>query len=78
MITKPLDEVLKRATSWPEDVQQELAEVALQVDRSLVPKTYQATEGELEGIDRGIADADAGRFGSAEAVEALLHKSRSA
>lgn len=78
MISKPLEEVLKRASSWPEDVQEEFAKVALEVDRNLGSETCHATSEELDGIDRGLADADAGRFAASSVVDAILRKFRSA
>ena len=39
---------------------------------------YYTTPEELEGIDRGLRDADAGRFASEAQVEAALTKFRDA
>lgn len=78
MISKPLEEVLKRASLWPADVQEEFAKVALEVDRNLGPETYRATDEELDGIDRGLTDADGGRFAAPSVVEAILRKFRRA
>jgi predicted transcriptional regulator len=76
MMTKVWDDLLRRVQSWPENAQQELAELALEIDAELKGGKYHATPAELAGIDRGLSDANAGRFVSAEDVEATFRKSR--
>ena len=78
MKTKNLTEVLERVEAWPPDAQDALAEIARDIDDSVSKGDYEPTPAELAGIDRGIADADAGRFASKEEVEAALAKLRGA
>jgi hypothetical protein len=71
MKTKMLQDVLVRVETWPETAQNELAEVALDIEAGLAGD-YQPTADELAGIDRGLRAADAGRFASDEEVEAVF------
>jgi hypothetical protein len=47
--------VLERVQTWPEDRQQELAEVALEIEAELAGAGHEATEDELAAIDEGLA-----------------------
>jgi hypothetical protein len=47
--------ILERVSTWPEDRQQELAEVALEIESGLAGAGYEATEDELAAIDEGVA-----------------------
>jgi predicted transcriptional regulator len=76
MMTKIWDDLLRRVQSWPENAQQELARVALEIEAELKGGKYHATPAELAGIDRGLSDAMAGRFVSDEDVEATFRKYR--
>ena len=62
-----LQDVLKRAESWPEDAQKELAEIALEIESGL-GDTYHATADELKAID----EADASGVATPEEVEAAF------
>jgi len=76
MKTQKLTEVLERVESWPADVQNELAEFALELDAGLKDGEYQPTPEELADIDRGLRDAAEGRFASEQEVEAAFAKFR--
>jgi predicted transcriptional regulator len=78
MTTKALKDAIQRAEAWPEEAQEELAEIALQMDAGLRGGTYRATAEELAGIDRGLRAAREGRFATDEEVEAVLAKHRRA
>jgi len=77
MKTKELTVILERVESWPESAQRQLAEIALEIEQELGGE-YHATREELAGIERGMADARAGRFASDEQVEEALAKLRQA
>ena len=47
--------VLKRVPTWPEDRQQELVEVALEIEAELAGAGYNARPDELAAIDEGLA-----------------------
>ena len=74
MKTKQLAEILERVESWPAHAQDELAEIARDIEQSLNGGDYQPTEAELAGIDRGLRDADQGRFATEAEVEAVFAK----
>jgi hypothetical protein len=76
MKTQKLTEVLERVESWPADVQNELAEFALELDAGLKDGEYQPTPEELAGIDRGLRAAAEGRFANEQEVEAAFAKFR--
>jgi hypothetical protein len=76
MKTKKLTEVLERVEAWPVDVQNELAEFALELDAGLKDGEYQPTPEELAGIDRGLRAASEGRFATEGEVEAAFAKFR--
>lgn len=75
-MNKALADVVARAGNWPEQAQAELAELALEIEAELSAGAYVATPEELEGIARGLRDAEQGRFASDEAVEAIFAKYR--
>jgi hypothetical protein len=60
--------VLERVPTWPEDRQQELAEIALEIEAELAGVEYDATPDELAAIDEGLA----GEAASAEEVNAAF------
>jgi predicted transcriptional regulator len=70
-----LKDALKAAEIWPEEDQDALVAAAREIEaqRSGV---YEATLEELAAVDRGLADARAGRFASEEEVNALKAKFR--
>jgi predicted transcriptional regulator len=76
MKTKQLAEILERVESWPAHAQDELAEIARDIEQGLNGGDYQPTEAELAGIDRGLRDADQGRFATEAEVEAVFAKFR--
>ena len=78
MTAKVLKDVLERVAAWPEEAQQELAEIALEIDAELSGGSYHATANELRGIDRGLKAAREGRFASDTEVEAVLARHRRA
>ncbi len=55
MIKDPLKAVLDRVSTWPEERQQELAELALQIEAEMSDGSYQASPEELEAIDEALA-----------------------
>jgi len=78
MRTKRLAEILERVERWPPEWQDQLAEIALDIDAGLKDGVYQPNAAELEGIDRGLLDAEKGRFASDAEVEAAFAKFRGA
>jgi hypothetical protein len=60
--------VLERVPTWPEDRQEELAELALEIEAELAGAEYNATPDELAAIDEGLA----GEAASDEEVRAAF------
>lgn len=69
---------MRRAETWPETAQEELAAIALEIDATLTGGKYRATSEEVAGIDRGLKAAEEGRFATDEQVEAVFVKHRRA
>jgi predicted transcriptional regulator len=78
MKTKRLTQVLERVETWPAQAQDELAEIARDIDESLTKGDYVPTPAEIAGIDRGLRDAEADRFATDDQLEAALAKLRGA
>ena len=76
MKTKSLTRALERVENWPSRWQDELAEIAREIDASLKDGVYHPSPDELAGIDRGLRDAEQGRFATEEEVEAAFAKFR--
>ncbi len=70
-----LQKVLKLAEGWSERDQEELAQVALEIEarRSGV---YHATDEELRAIDEALAAVERGEVATEEEVEAVFAKFR--
>ncbi len=60
--------VLNRVPGWPREQQQELAELALEIEAELAGRAYLATEDELKAIDEGLV----GDAASEEEVDAVF------
>jgi predicted transcriptional regulator len=76
MKTKLLNQALERVENWPADAQDQLADIALDIDAALKDVVYEPTDDELDGIDRGLRDAAQGRFATEAEVEAAFAKFR--
>lgn len=69
-----LKDVLERVESWPEQAQQELAEIALEIEAGFRGGVYHATADELHAID----EADRSGLATDEEVEAAFRTFRRA
>jgi hypothetical protein len=76
MTAKILKEAMKRVETWPEEAQEELAGIALEIDAALKGGAYRPTPNELAGIDRGLRAAEQGRFVMPEDVLTAVAKRR--
>jgi len=68
MIKTDLKAVLERVSTWPEERQRQLAELALEIEAEMSESAYQATSEELAAIDEGLA----GDAASQEEVDAAF------
>jgi hypothetical protein len=55
MIKDHLKAVLQRVASWPEDRQEQLAELALEIEAEMSSNPYPASADELKAIDEAMA-----------------------
>jgi hypothetical protein len=51
MTTKIIKDVLQRAEAWPEEAQEQLAEIAREIDAQLAGGAYHATQEEFKALD---------------------------
>lgn len=77
-MSSDLKDVLARAESWPEWAQQDLAELAQEIDREVRAGTYRATREELRKIDEALAAVRRGEIATDDEVEAVFAKHRRA
>jgi predicted transcriptional regulator len=75
-MNKALNDIVSRADAWPDSAQEELAEIAREIEAEVNAGPYHATPAELAGIDRGLRDSAEGKFAGAEQVEAVFAKHR--
>ena len=67
---------LVRVASWPEEDQEELAEVAREIEARR-KGVYRLSEAERQGIEKGLRAMREGRYASDERVAAILNEARS-
>lgn len=66
-MTTKLKDVLERVRTWPEQAQEDLAEIALEIEASL-QSVYRATADELQAVD----NADRSDIAAEKEVEAAF------
>jgi predicted transcriptional regulator len=71
-------EILQHGASWPEDDQDELAEVARDIEARRTGAYRLSDEERQAAIKEGLADARSGRFASDDDIDAIVTKARSA
>jgi hypothetical protein len=71
-----LKDMLRRAETWPEWAQDDLAELAHEIDQEVQAGTYQATREELRKIDEARAAVRRGEVAAGADVEAVFAKHR--
>ena len=76
MKTKMLESALKRVEQWRPELQDQLAQIALEIDGEILDGVYHATAEELAAIDEGLRAAAEWRFATDEEVEATFAKFR--
>ena len=76
MTGKELWDLMERIESWPEEAQEELADIALEIEAEFRRGAYRANPKELAGIDRGLKAAREGRFAADQDVEDVFAKYR--
>ena len=76
-MTNKLKDVLERAKAWPESDQEELAEVARDIEARR-SGAYSATPEELAAIDEALGQVARGEVASEQEIEAAFAKFRRA
>ena len=72
MTAKALQDVLRRVETWPKEAQEDLAQIAREIDAQLAGRAYSATPEELAALD----EAERSGLASEEEVEAALKSFR--
>jgi predicted transcriptional regulator len=70
-----LKDILRRADSWPEELQEEAAQMLLALEQEY-SEPYELSDEERKAIDRGLRDMAEGRFATPAQVEAVFAKHR--
>lgn len=74
MTAKILLDALQRVKAWPDETQEELAALILEMEAGLGEGVYHATPEELTGIGKGLQAAAEGRFATEDEIEAIYAK----
>jgi hypothetical protein len=77
-MTAKLKEMLERAETWPENAQQELVQLAAEIEGELRAGDYQATPEELAAIDEALEQVARGEVATEAEVEAAFRTFRRA
>jgi hypothetical protein len=72
-----IKEIIDRAERWPEEDQEELAQLALEIELRR-KSAHRASADELAAIDQALAAVDRGEIVADADVEALLARYRNA
>jgi hypothetical protein len=74
MTKEQVKAVLDRVLTWPREQQEELAEIALEIEAEFSTRAYHATEEELQALD----EAESSGIASEEEVQAAFRTFRDA
>ena len=77
-MTQKLKKLVERAGTWPQEAQDELVQVAAEIEHDLGAGPYTATPEELEAIDEGRAQFARGEVATDDEVAAAFAKFRRA
>lgn len=69
---KAPEEIMKRATSWPKEDQEELARVAREIEAERPGAVYRFSADERAAIEEGLAQAERGDFVPEQEMEAFF------
>jgi hypothetical protein len=69
-------DILRRVETWPPEDQEELAEVAREIEARRAGM-YRLTEDERKAVERGLAEMRERKFASDSEVAAIFRKARS-
>jgi hypothetical protein len=77
-MSEKLKELMRRAEHWPEQAQEELAQLGEEIEEVLRGGEYEATSEELRAIDEAIAEIESGNVATDAQVRAAFAKFRTA
>ena len=77
LMSPKVKEILQHVASWPEEDQEELAEVARDIEARRTGM-YRLSEEERHAIQKSLAEVRAGRFASDAEIDAIFAKARAA
>jgi hypothetical protein len=72
MTAKALEDVLQRVETWPKQAQEDLAEIAREIDAQLAGRAYYASAEELAALD----EAERSGVASDEEIEVAFRSFR--
>jgi hypothetical protein len=72
-MTKRLKQIIERVETWPEEAQDEVAELLLALEEERA-NPLSLTKEDIEAIERGLEDVRLGRFASDEAVREMFDR----
>jgi predicted transcriptional regulator len=72
-MNKRLETLLDRASTWPEEAQEELLERASEIE-SRQAGIYQLSDDERTAVKKGLAAAERGEFATDEAMTAFFKR----
>jgi hypothetical protein len=75
---KKLKDLVQRAEHWPEQAQEELAQLGAEIEQDLRGGEYEASREELRAIDEAIGELERGEVATEAEVSAAFAKFRSA
>jgi hypothetical protein len=70
-------DILRRIESWPQEDQDELVQVALEIEARRNGGAYELTAEEASAVRRALQEMRARRFASDEDIAAIFRKARS-
>ena len=76
MTKEQIAAVFENVRSWPQEDQEELAELAREIEARR-KGVYELDEGERWGIERGLEAMREGRFASDDQIASILKEARS-
>jgi len=75
MTREQVKEIVDRVLSWPEEDQEELAEIAREIEERRAG-IYRLTDEERGAIERGLADMHQRNFARDEDIAAIFQRAR--
>jgi len=75
MMTR-LQAILKRAETWPEEIQEQAADLLLDLEEEMAGRHPPLSADDIEALARSEDDVRAGRFATAEEIHEVFSRHR--